>query len=239
MNTGVISPTSLGASGGGTSQAVDGWTSSELVKVFGDRVFSIAKLITQNDDDTEDILIETFLEACSNLDESREAEELWVWLLTIAVKEAFSKRRKSVGGFSLDQGADSRDDLVVRDFSVWADDYQQRCFRGQTTRILEDGLQSLDPMARTIFVLRDIERISVEHIASIVNRPVAKVKVCLLRARLQLRELLAPQMRHNPSTRRMVPDGRLGGTHPRNFLSSGRPGIEPALMTDPAQKEVL
>jgi DNA-directed RNA polymerase specialized sigma24 family protein len=50
-------------------------------------------------------------------------------------------------------------------------------------------------MCRTVFVLRDIEEISVEHIAGIVNRCVAAVEICLLRARLQLREFLAGQMR--------------------------------------------
>jgi RNA polymerase sigma-70 factor (ECF subfamily) len=50
-------------------------------------------------------------------------------------------------------------------------------------------------MCRTVFVLRDIEEISVEHIARIVNRSVAAVDVCLLRARLQLREMLTRQMR--------------------------------------------
>ena len=201
MNTGVISATSLGAVCGGTSQAVNDWTSSQLVDAFGDRVYSIAKNITQNDDDSEDVLIETLLEACSDLDEYRKAEELWLRLVTIAVREGFSKHRKRDGGFPLDQGADSCDDLVVRDFSVWADDYQQCCLRGQTACILERGLESLNPMARTIFVLRDIEQISVEHIASIVDRPVAAVKVCLLRARLQLRELLAPYMKQNQSAR--------------------------------------
>jgi DNA-directed RNA polymerase specialized sigma24 family protein len=50
-------------------------------------------------------------------------------------------------------------------------------------------------MCRTLFVLRDIEDISVRHIAAIVNRSVAAVEICLLRARLQLREFLAAQMR--------------------------------------------
>src|SRR5215831_14593952 len=111
MNTSVILATS-------TSQAVNGWTSSELVKSFGDRVFSIAKHITQNDDDTEDVLIETLLEACFNLDEHRETAELWLRLVTIAAREAFSKLRKRDGGFPLDQGAESCDDLVIRAFSV-------------------------------------------------------------------------------------------------------------------------
>jgi DNA-directed RNA polymerase specialized sigma24 family protein len=50
-------------------------------------------------------------------------------------------------------------------------------------------------MARTVFVLRDMEQIPVELIARILNRSVAAIEVCLMRARLQLREDLAPHMR--------------------------------------------
>jgi RNA polymerase sigma-70 factor (ECF subfamily) len=50
-------------------------------------------------------------------------------------------------------------------------------------------------MCRTVFVLRDIEELSVENIAKIVNRCVAAVEVCVLRGRLQLREILTRQMR--------------------------------------------
>lgn len=198
MVTTVISATSTGAPWNERSKAVDTWTSSELVDAFGSRVFSIAKHITQNDDHAEDVLIETFLEVCSDLDECWEEEKLWLRLVTISVREVFSKLHKRGGGRPLlGQVADSCEDLVVREFSVWGDDYQQRFSRERTMCALENGLRSLDPMARTIFVLREIEQISVEHIAGIVNHSVAAVEVCLLRARLQLRELLSRQMRQD------------------------------------------
>jgi DNA-directed RNA polymerase specialized sigma24 family protein len=50
-------------------------------------------------------------------------------------------------------------------------------------------------MCRTVFVLKDIEGISIEHVATIVNRSVAAVEVCLLRARLRLGEMLTQQTR--------------------------------------------
>ena len=115
--------------------------------------------------------------------------------MTIALREAFSKfHNRGEGRPLLDRAAESYEDLVVREFSVWGDNYQQRDSRERTT-ILEHGLRSLDPMCRTVFVLRDLEDISVEHIATIVNRSKAAVEVRLLRARLQLRDMLTRQMR--------------------------------------------
>jgi RNA polymerase sigma-70 factor (ECF subfamily) len=196
MNTTVISENSFGAGWGGRPQAAGGFGSIELVKPFGDRIYSIAKHITQNDDAAEHVLIDTFLKVCSDLDGYQGREELWLRLVTIAVKEAFSKLyNRSEDSRHLDPVVDSDEELVVRELSVWRDDYLERYSRKRTTSVLEHGIASLDPMCRTVFLLRDIEEISVGHIAKIVNRSVAAVEVCLLRARLQLRDMLTRQMR--------------------------------------------
>lgn len=165
--------------------------SSDVVKAFGSRVFSIARHITQNDADAEAVLVETFLKICSDSNRCQQSEHLWLRLVTIAVNQALSILRRRGGGPRLSQA----EDPVVQELSVWGDDYQQRHSKEETTHILENGLRSLDPMARTVFVLRDIEQVSVEQIAEIVNRSVAAIEICLLRARLHLREVLARQMR--------------------------------------------
>jgi len=168
----------------------------EMVKAFADRIFSVAKHITQNDDDATDVLIETFLRVCPDLWGSGQDEKVWLRLVSIAVTEAFSKLcKRGEGRFPPDQDADPCDDVVIRELSVWGDGYPQCYSPERTNDILEHGLRSLDPMCRTVFVLRDIEEIPVKHIARIVKRSVAAVEVCLLRARLQLREALARQMR--------------------------------------------
>jgi len=195
MNTTVISENSFEAGWVERPKAVGGCASSELVKAFGDRIYSFAKHITQNDAAAEDILIETFLEVCSDLDACQD-EKVWLRLVTIAVREAFSKlHNRSEDRRLLDPVADSCEEVVFRELSVWGDDYQQGYSPERTICALEHGLRSLDPMCRTVFVLRDIEEISVERIAKIVNRSVAAVEVCLLRARLQLGEMLTRQMR--------------------------------------------
>ena len=196
MNTTVISENSFEASWVGRPKGWDGCAAFDLVQAFGSRIYSIAKHITQDDDAAENVLIETFLEVCSDLDGYRSDEKTWLRLVTIAVREAFSKlHNRGQGRPLLDRVVDSYEDLVVSELSVWGDDYQQRYSRERTTSMVEHGLRSLDPMCRTVFVLRDIEATSVEHIATIVNRCVAAVEVCLLRARLQLREMLTRQMR--------------------------------------------
>lgn len=163
----------------------------ELVKKLRGRVFSLAKHLTQNDDAAEDVLIAAFLEASSNWDRCDEEETLWIRLVTITVKEAllWLNSRGERRPFP-----EACEDVVIREFSVWGNSNRQ-WYAPEQTGTLEAGLRSLDPMCRTVFVLRDIEEFPVEQIANILRRSVAAVEVCLLRARLQLREALASQMR--------------------------------------------
>jgi RNA polymerase sigma-70 factor, ECF subfamily len=190
MNTVAISGNSFKAGCIASPKATGNYDPLALVKAFGPRVFSIAKHITQNEDDAGNVLIEAFLEVCPDLDLYGGDEKVWLRLVTVAVKDAFSKLRAR--GENQDQ-VDPREELLMRELFIWGDSYQPRNSPEGRTRVLEHGLRSLDPMCRTVFVLKDIEGISVEHIAPIVNRSVPAVEVCLLRARLRLAEMMRHQ----------------------------------------------
>lgn len=191
MNVAVTSLDSFGACCAARAKTAHGCDPFELVRAFGPRVFSIARHITQNDDDAGDVLIEAFIEVCPDPDGCRDDETVWLQLVAVAVREAFSKLRARGEDRPRGDQVDPCEELLMRELFVWGDSYQPRDSPEGKTRVLEHGLRSLDPMCRAAFVLKDIGGISVEHIAPIVNRSVAAVEVCLLRARLQLGEMLA------------------------------------------------
>jgi RNA polymerase sigma-70 factor (ECF subfamily) len=193
MNIATISGNSFEAGLIGRPKAAASYDPSALVRAFGPRIFSIAKHITQNEDDAGNVLIEAFLEVCPDLDRYSDEQKIWLRLVTVAVREAFSKLRdRGEHRPPLDQ-ADPCEDLVIRELYVWGDSYEPHDSTEGADYLLKHGLQSLDPMGRTVFVLKDVEGIPVEQIARIVNRSAAAVEVCLLRARLRLAEMLTYQ----------------------------------------------
>jgi len=173
------------------AQAAAAGSPSVIVKAYGERIFTIARHLTQNDTEAAAVLSDTFLQIYSEVQECCGERDLWMRLVAIAVRQSFSALHKRLGGARLGPGADCSADLVVRELCAWRDELEHQ----DATRVLETGLRRLDPMARTVFVLRDIEEIPIEQIAEILNRSVAAVEGCLMRARLQLREELAPHMR--------------------------------------------
>jgi RNA polymerase sigma-70 factor (ECF subfamily) len=179
------------------SRAGDAGAFSELVERYERKIYRLAKHITQNDEDAEDVLQESFMKAYTHLDSFQGDSKFYTWLVRIAVNEALMKlrKRKSDRTVSLDEPQDTGEDLVTREIAVWDDDPEKKYSREELAEILDEAVQSLKPSFRTVFVLRDIEELSTEDTAQALGISIPAVKSRLLRARLQLREKLTRYFR--------------------------------------------
>jgi RNA polymerase sigma-70 factor, ECF subfamily len=167
------------------------------VNHYDRRVFRMAKQITQNEEDAEDVLQETFLKAYSHLDDFQGNSKFYTWLVRIAVNEALMKlrKRRSDKTVPLDEPIDTGEDVVAREIAVWDENPEDTYSQQELGKILDDAVQSLKPAYRTVFILRDIEEMSIEETAEALNLSISAVKSRLLRARLQLRDKLTRQFK--------------------------------------------
>jgi RNA polymerase sigma-70 factor, ECF subfamily len=170
---------------------------AELVRRYEGKIFRLAQHITQNREDAEDVLQETFMKAYEHLDQFQGNSKFYTWIVRIAVNQALMKlRRKKTGKtVSLDETIDTGEDTVVREIAAWDENPEQRFSREELGEILESAIQSLEPPYRSVFVLRDIEDLSTEETADALGLSIPAVKSRLLRARLQLRERLTRQFK--------------------------------------------
>ncbi len=175
-------------------QAKRGDTSafSELVNRYERNIYRLARHITQNEDDAEDVLQETFLKAFANLDQFQGHSKFYTWLVRIAVNESLMKlrRRKADRSVSLDEPVETGEDSMPREIAAWEENPEQKYSRAEMNAILSRAIDSLSPGFRTVFLLRDVEGFSTEETASALKLSIPAVKSRLLRARLQLREKL-------------------------------------------------
>jgi RNA polymerase sigma-70 factor (ECF subfamily) len=165
---------------------------NELVNRYSRKIYRLAKHITQNDEDAEDVLQETFLKAYEHLGDFQGQSKFYTWIVRIAVNESLMKlrKRKSDRTVPLDEPVDTGEDTVIREIAVWDENPEQKYSREELGQILDEAVDSLRPTFRTVFVLRDIEELSTEETAEALGISVPAVKSRLLRARLQLREKL-------------------------------------------------
>jgi RNA polymerase sigma-70 factor (ECF subfamily) len=165
---------------------------TELVNRYERNIYRLARHITQNDQDAEDVLQETFLKAYANLNQFKGTSKFYTWLVRIAVNESLMKlrRRKADKLVSLDEPVETEEDAVPREIAAWDESPEQKYSRAEMNRILSRAIDSLPPAFRTVFLLRDVEELSTEETASALNLSIPAVKSRLLRARLRLREKL-------------------------------------------------
>src|ERR1700730_1870519 len=174
------------------ARAGDAQAFTELVHHYERKIYRLAKHITQNDEDAEDVLQETFLKAYEHLSGFQGNSKFYTWIVRIAVNEALMKlrKRKSDKTVPLDEPVDTGEEMVQREIAVWEDNPEQRYSREEMQQILDEAVQSLKPDCRTVFILRDIEELSTEEAAEALGISVPAVKSRLLRVRLALREKL-------------------------------------------------
>src|SRR5579864_7717307 len=165
----------------------------QLIKKYDRNVFRIAQHITQNREDAEDVLQDAFLKAYENLEQFQGNRKFYTWLVRIAVNESLMKLRKRRTGktVSIDEDIQTEEGSMPREIADWSPTPEQLYGQSELADILKKTIQGLPTGFRTVFVLRDVEGLSTEETAEMLNLSVPAVKSRLLRARLQLRERLS------------------------------------------------
>lgn len=179
----------------------------ELVRPHERSLYLTAFSMVRNGADAEDIAQEAVLKAFKNLVRFRQESKFSTWLIQITINEARMRLRKVSRHLeeSLEEGSrDPEGDYVPRDFADWREIPSDHLERKRLRQALAGALASLAPKYRSVFVLRDVQHISIAQTARILGLTPASVKTRLLRARLQMRDALAPGLGGNWSSRRQA-----------------------------------
>lgn len=168
----------------------------ELVKPYERRVYTAAFAILRNAADAEEVAQEAILKAFANLRQFRAESKFSTWLIQIAVNEARMRRRKDHTEIMepIGEHQDEEGTYAPREFADWREIPSEALERSEVREILLESLASLGSKYREVFVLRDIQHLSIEEVADALGISRASVKTRLLRARLMLRDLLAPRI---------------------------------------------
>ena len=169
----------------------------QLISANNQRLFRTAWSILKNRTEAEDAVQAAYLAAFANIAGFEGRSSLSTWLTRIVVNEALGRRR-----------ADQRRRRRLEEEGIAVlDTYRETLMRGsdaespdtavareQIRKLLEHAVAGLPDPFRTVFVLREIEGLSSEETAAILDVPVATVKTRLHRGRKRLHETLAPEM---------------------------------------------
>lgn len=169
----------------------------ELVRPHERSVYLMALSYMKNEADAEDVTQEAFLKAFRALSSFRAESKFGTWLISITLNEARNRlRRKSAAPMqSLDVPPDEEGAVSPALLRDWREVPSEALERSEVKQMIASAVEALPEIYRSVFVLRDVEELSVNETAEALSLSVPAVKVRLHRARMMLQKQLAPQLR--------------------------------------------
>lgn len=166
-----------------------------IMKRGNQRLFRLARGITGDDAEAEDVVQESYLRAFANLGSFRSEASIFTWLSRIVLNEANGRKRRqrrNVGLEQIEAAQDAGAQVIM--FPRNDETPEMDAARMQVRRLLETAIDELPVDFRMVFILRDVEGCSVAEAASALEIRQETVKTRLHRARRLLREALSEKI---------------------------------------------
>ncbi len=167
---------------------------ARMVDTYSGPLYRLALKMLGNEPDAQDVLQNTFLKAFQHIREFEGRSKLSTWLYRIASNEALMMVRKRRPETNFTDTVQEQDEDQILDpvqFTDWCCLPEEEFLTSESRAALDRAVQRLPETLRIVFILRDIEGLSIQETSQALNLSESAVKTRLLRARLRLREELS------------------------------------------------
>jgi len=166
---------------------------AKLVDAYSAPIYRLGLRMLGNEQDAEDVLQNTFLSALTHLPSFEGRSSVLTWLYRIAVNEALMILRRGKPEVNIDDhdSNDENENIHPTQFVDWGALPEDVLLSAEGKQALDNAIQNLPENLRMVFLLRDIQELSIKDTAEALGLTESNVKVRLLRARLSLREQLS------------------------------------------------
>jgi RNA polymerase sigma-70 factor (ECF subfamily) len=172
----------------------DRYACDDLVQQFSGKIYNVALRLTGHPTEAEEVMQETFINACRGAEAFEGRSSLSTWLYRIATNNGLMRRRrKEMPVVSLDTSPNEEDtsEFWPRQLEDWDWNPETITLSGELQQVMHQAVEELPEQLRSVFVLRDLEGMSTQEVAEVLDISPGNAKVRLHRARLMLREYLA------------------------------------------------
>jgi RNA polymerase sigma-70 factor, ECF subfamily len=166
---------------------------ARLVDAYSTQIYRLALKMLADEQDAEDVLQNTFMKALQSIKSFEGRSSLSTWLYRIAVNEALMllRRQKPTVPVAMDYEDDEDEIQHPTQFTDWCCLPEKDLLSAEAKKHLDKAIQRLPEKLRVVFLLRDVEGLSIRETSEALELTETAVKTRLLRARLNLREQLS------------------------------------------------
>jgi RNA polymerase sigma-70 factor, ECF subfamily len=174
----------------------------DLLSRFQQQVYNLAYRLLNDSGDASDVVQEVFLKVFRNVSHFRRQSSLRTWIYRITVNEAHNQRRWFFRHRSREVGLDDEPEQIRTRNVPDSERSPFDCtFDREKHELIESALARINPLFREVVVLRDVEDLSYEEIAEVLQISLGTVKSRILRGREALREELSARLEPQPAWR--------------------------------------
>ena len=181
----------------------------ELIRPYERSVYVMALSYMKNKADAEDVAQEAFVRAFRKLSTFLAESKFSTWLISITINEARTRRRRQalVRMEPLDQLPDEDKGISPALLRDWREIPSEAIEREEVRNLIQRAVEQLSDIYQQVFLLRDVEELTISETAEALNISIPSVKVRLHRARMMLQKQLAPQLKsmNQTSKKRWLP----------------------------------
>lgn len=160
-----------------------------IMRRYNQRLYRVARAIVRDDAEAEDVMQDAYVRAYRYLGQFEGKAKFATWLTRIAVHEALARKRRQ-SRFEEPEAASEQKGDPMDQFASSAMTPEQQASNSELRALLESTIEELPESYRTVFMLRDVEQMSISEAAEALQISEENVKVRLHRARAMIRKNL-------------------------------------------------
>ncbi len=175
---------------------------NDLVERYSSKIYNVALRLTGHPIEAEEVLQETFINACRGAEAFEGRSSLDTWLYRIATNNGLMRlRRRKAPTVPLDPLPETEDqgEFWPRQLANWDWEPESVALTDELRQAMDKAVSTLPEPLRAAFILRDLEGLSTQEAAEALDISPSNLKVRLHRARLLLREHLSAYFQENPN----------------------------------------
>ena len=162
-----------------------------LIRRNNQKLYRVLRSYIRDNAEIEDLMQNTYLKAYEKLYQFKHTSAFATWLIRIAINEALARLKEKTKIYNLKDPSQifgSNSILEMPDETQL--NPENKIIRQEAKQLLENTIDSLDPKYRTVYMLKEVEEMTINEISECLNISVSNVKVRLHRAKSMLKEKL-------------------------------------------------
>jgi RNA polymerase sigma factor (sigma-70 family) len=157
-----------------------------LMRKYNQRIYRICKGYLKDEDEIENVMQDTYVKAYQNLQAFENRSKFITWLTRIAINECLQNLRRN-GKTDLMDTSEENNEIMKRTDN---NDPEKQSLNRELKELLELAISQLPEKYRAVFIMREIEKMSVEETSGAMNLTEANVKIRLNRAKEMLKNTI-------------------------------------------------